>query len=292
MNVRDVLRQLGVRFWEHGQSPLVTGGWVGIVCERCDGGKGRPGLGIHVRTLKTSCWRCGGQSLAKALSDSSGRPFAEVAALLGGVLPDRAPVEKPTGKFLPPPGVGPMADVHKRYLRGRGFDPDEMEALWGLKGIGRDGGRFAWRIFIPVRDEFGADVSWTTRAVGDVPHGFRYRGAKREESLTPRSECLGGIEHVRGAAVVTEGFFSAARVGPGAVWTAGVGYSKGQILKLARIPSRTILFDSEPAAQARARKLAEQLAVFGGETHIAEVSSPDPAEAPADEIEELRRLFL
>lgn len=292
MNLRDVLRSLSIPWKENGQSPLVTGGWVGLKCNRCDGGKNKPGLGIHVRSLRCSCWRCGSVGIVEALSEASGKPKHEIAALLGGLAPDRGPVQEVSGKYTPPLEIGDLLPAHRKYLIARGFDPDELYAKWGVRGIGRDGGKYAWRVFIPVKNEFGEAVSWTTRAIGDVPHNDRYRGAKREESKIPRGDCLGGAEHARSSVIVCEGFFSAARVGPGAVWTAGVGYSRGQILRLSKYARRAILFDSDPAAQIRARKLADQLACFDGETVIATIDAADPAEASDEEVETLRERFI
>lgn len=292
MNLREVLTGLGIRYVEGGSHPLVTSGWIGIVCPYCDRGRGNPGLGVQVRTLKTSCWRCGPHGLAAALAEASGRRPAEVRALLGELPTVAQEAAPPPGKLELPAGLGPLEPVHRRYLEKRGFDPDELAERWGVQGIGLLGGKLAWRIFLPLRDQTGRTVSWTTRAIGNVPHGERYRGAKREQSLVPRGDCLGGIEHVRHAAVVCEGMFDSAWVGPGAVWTAGVGYSRGQIAALAEIPVRAILFDREPAAQRRAHALAARLSVFSGETYVIETSGPDPATSPRAEAAEIRARFL
>ncbi len=292
MNLRELLRDLGIRFWNSGSHPMVTSGWIGILCPWCRSWRGNPDFGIHVQSLKTSCWRCGSHGLAATLASAANRKPGEVRDLLAG-LPS-APVvqtEQP-GKLELPPGLGPLEAAHRRYLEKRGFDPDELVATWGIGGIGLTGGPLAWRIFLPLRTGRLETVSWSTRAIGNVPHGERYRGAKREQSARPRSECLGGIEHVRHAVVVCEGFFDAAWVGPGAVWTAGVGYGRGQIAALADIPVRAILFDREPAAQRRAHALAARLSMFGGETVVLETSGPDPATSPQSEAAEIRARFL
>jgi hypothetical protein len=291
-DLRGVLRTLGIPFWESGQSSLVTSGWYGIKCPYCDNGKNKPGLGVHARTLKTSCWRCGPRGLAKALADASGQPYRVVRELLGGVVPEQ-PLDPVKGKLVLPDGLEPLGPLHRDYLAGRGFDPDHVAELWGLKGIGSGHGVMSWRVYIPIRNAQGQQVSWTTRAIGDkIPHGLRYRGASAEQSLVPRSECLFGIEHVRSSCVVCEGQMDVIAVGPGAVCTAGVGFSRAQILTIAEIPTRCIVFDSEPSAQKRAKELASRLSLYDGETHIATVSGPDPASSPKEDLQELRSLFL
>lgn len=291
MNIRDVLRQLNVRFSEAGASGLVTDGWIGLVCPYCDRGKGRPGLGVHVRTLKCSCWSCGGHGLARALADSSGRPLADVRALLAGVV--AAPRAEPVrGRYNPPPGVGPLQEPHKRYLRGRGFDPDELVRVWGIGALGADGGQHAWRIFIPVRDDSGEPVSWTTRAIGQVSAGGRYRTARPEDAAVPKSACLFGINHVVSAVVIVEGHFGAMWGGPGFVATGGVGFSRAQVARLSQVPVRAVLFDSGTAAQRRARALAAALAPFPGVTEIVQTSGADPDTSPLAERDELRTRYF
>jgi len=229
--------------------------------------------------------------LASALALISGQPYAKIRALLGDLAPQ--PTEPQIrGRLEIPAHCADLAGCHRRYLEGRGFDPDEIVAKWGVKGIGPDGGLYKFRIFIPIHGPRGKMVSWTTRAIGDVPRGHRYRGASRAQSAVPRGELLYGEEHVRHAVVVTEGPFDAWRIGYGAVATAGVGYSRAQILRLSKYSVRCVCFDSDVAAQKRARDLARQLACFGGDTMVIELSGKDPATAPPDEIRELRTLVF
>lgn len=262
-----------------------------MICPWCDGGKKKPGLGVHIWTLKASCWRCGPRDLVEALALISGQPYAEIKRLLGDLAPE-APQPQVKGRLQIPANVGDLAGCHRKYLEGRGFDPDEIARKWGVGGIGSDGGLYKFRLFTPVTDVRGKVVSWTTRAIGDVPHGERYRGASRAQSEVPRGELLYGEQHVRHAAICCEGPSDCWRIGYGAVATAGVGYSRAQILKLSKIPVRCICFDSDPAAQKRARDLAKQLACFPGETTVVQLSGKDPADSPLEEIRELRRLVL
>ena len=88
MNVRDALRELGIPWKEHGQSGLVSSGWLGVECPRCGTGTGKPGLGVHIRTLKCSCWKCGGANLVTALAQITGRPYPAIKALLRGLAPE------------------------------------------------------------------------------------------------------------------------------------------------------------------------------------------------------------
>lgn len=291
MNVRDLLRDLRVPFREHGESPHVTEGWVGIVCPMPGCGQGAKfGRGIHTRTLKTTCWKCGPARLGDVLAAASGRPLREILAKIGGTLPEAPRAdEPPPGKYLPPRGVGPLLAEHRDYLASRGFDPDELASVWGVRGIGPVGGRFQWRLFIPAVSG-GVPVSWTTRAIG--AKATRYIAAGPADEAVPLKSVLSGSDLCRHAVVITEGFFDAARIGPGAVWTGGLGVTPRQLLAASRFPVRVVCFDNDPSARRRADAVAASLDAFPGETYVATLSGADPAESPAEEIRELRARFL
>jgi hypothetical protein len=289
MNIRDVLRTLRVDFREYGESSHVTEGWIGLKCPYCGRTGSNYGLGIALRTLRVTCWKCGSHNLVATLAEASGEPRGAVAALVGDSVPERRQ-DAPEGRYTPPEGVGPLLGAHKAYLRQRGLDPDEMVRLWNLGGIGP----FAplkWRLFIPIHRE-GEPVNWTTRAIGKTDHTGRYRSAKREQASVPRGELLFGEDYCRHAVVVAEGPFSVFRIGPGAVCTCGVGFSRQQVARIAKFSVRVICFDSDPAAQRRAGDLADDLSVFPGTTCVVRFSGPQPDTSPAEEIEELRERYL
>jgi len=292
MRIGDILQSAGIRFWRHGESSYVTEGWVGTECPFCGRGSNRPGLGFPVAgTGRGSCWKCGSKSLYETLVAYGTEP-RRAYELCGGM--DRAPArtETPRGKLVLPPGVGELLPMHRRYLESRGFDPDELVERWGIGGIGLSP-THAWSVFLPIVQD-GETVSWNTRVASDaVPHTQRYRGARRDQEIVPRGEVLYGEQYCRHGVVVHEGPTDVWRTGSGAVCTAGLGFSRGQIRRLARFPLRAICMDSEPGAQRRARKLASQLECFPGSTYVVELTTgKDAATASDDEIAELRSRFL
>lgn len=295
MNIRDTLRALEIEYREHGESSLVSHGWIGLVCPYCGRDTGKHGLGVNLKSLACKCWKCGSHQLSAALATIAGVPRRDVISLLVGI-DERAQngddwrSTKPAGTYKPPSGTGELLPAHRKYLLGRGYDPDECSEVWGIRGIGADGGRYRWRVFVPVMLN-GAPVSWQTRAVGkDVEP--RYLAADPEDESVPLKHCLGGEQHARHSIAVVEGFFQALRIGPGAVATLGLGYSEAQLLRIAQYPQRVIVFDNEPEAQRRARKLADDLAPFAGDTFVACLSGPQPDSSPEEEIRELRSRFL
>lgn len=180
-----------------------------------------------------------------------------------------------------------MLTVHKRYLAGRGFDPDLLEKLWRLEGIGISS-RLGWRIYIPIiyRDQ---RVSWTTRAIGDQV-AQRYISASAEEEAINHKELVYGLDYCHHSVVIVEGPADAWAVGPGAGALFGTTFSTAQVAKLARVPYRFVCFDSSTEAQKRAQDLCGQLCAFEGQTVNVQLNAKDPGSADKSELSKLREL--
>lgn len=283
MNVLELLDAHGIKYHRDGKD--IRQGFVGLACPFCH----HSGyyLGINVAKGYAACWSCGPHSLADIIAACAGLPLPQAIAAAKGVTRLHAP-ERPPGVLKVPAGVGPLLPAHKRYLRGRGFDPDTLTAIWGLGGIGI-APRLGWSIYIPIT-RHGAVVSWTTRTIGDGPR--RYQGAGPTEEAWPAKSWLYGLDLCRHAVIVVEGPADAWRIGPGAGAVMGLSYSAAQVAAIAAYPIRAICFDNEPAAQARAGRLADDLAPFRGETYRVCLDAKDPGGAQVDEIAELRARFL
>lgn len=299
MNITELLTDLGIPFARGGTHRHVTANFVGVDCPWCSPGEGKFKLGIPVDGHGCSCWTCGPRPLADALIELTGRPWREVKRLLDPLeleAHQRQPEKR--GKVKLPPGVGPMQEPHRRYLKGRGFDPDELERLWGLQGIGV-ARRLPWRLFVPVHDAVQSSMyqpaiaSWTTRSISmSQRDGFRWLSARPDEEAVPLKTMLYGESLCRHAAIVVEGPSDAWRVGPGAVATFGLAATRQQVLRLTRFPIRVVAFDHEPKAQRAAERLCWLLEGFPGTTMRVELGAADPGCASKEEITELRKRFL
>lgn len=182
-----------------------------------------------------------------------------------------------------------MKQVHKRYLKERGFDPEEIAGKWSVQGIAL-ASRLCWRLFIPIHHQ-GNVVSWTTRSICPEANQ-RYIAAKAGEEAMPARSLLYGEDHARHGIIVVEGPLDAWRIGFGAVAALGVSYGREQVARMSKYPVRAICFDSDPKAQRRAAKLCETLRVFPGRTVRVELDAEDPGSASVKEIRKLRREFL
>jgi hypothetical protein len=292
VKITELLDELRITYRRHGESPKVTEGWLGLECLFCPHGPFY--LGIHIRSGACSCWSCGRHSLSKVISAAAQISYADAKKLTGSL--DREvhrQYEGSRGKLELPDGICELLPAHRKYLSRRGFDPDQLAEEWKIQGIG-PGVRLQWRIFIPIHRHKEV-VTWTTRAIGDVPLTDRYRSAGHGQEIYSRKEILFGEDKARNGIVVHEGPLDVLATGPGAVATCGTGVSTAQVRRIAAHPLRAIAFDAEPAAQRRARELSDLLAVYGGETFVVSLSGHDAADmlkTHPHELDELRKRFL
>jgi hypothetical protein len=199
-------------------------------------------------------------------------------------------VEKKKGKLILPKGIVGLKSVHKRYLKNRGFNVDEITDLWQLKGIGLSS-KLPWRIFIPIYYH-GKVVSWTTRSVSTKKGVLRSISAAPEEESIAHNSLLYGADFARDTIIIHEGPTDVWKTGPGAVATLGTNYSMEQISKMITFRKRIVCFDSDPLAQERANKLADDLSVFPGETFNIQLDAADAGSASKKEIRLLRKELL
>lgn len=291
MTILDVLTELNIEHRTEGQHKHVTQGWVGVDCPYCSPDWGRFHLGINIAHKYANCWTCGHKRLDRALAEISGKSMGFIKDLLRQVDGEggRVKEEAPRGELVIPRGVGPLLKAHIDFLTKRRLDPEVCYKTWGMRGIGQEV-NLAWRLWIPVHHR-GEVISWTTRCVSSAP-GQRYiNAATTEESLSPKTT-LYGLGFVRSVMLVCEGPLDAVLLGPGAVSTFGLGYSRAQIRLMANCPVRYVCFDAEKAAQIKAKELCRLLAPFPGKTVNIELETgKDPGECSDEELAQLRRLI-
>jgi len=288
VNITSLLSELKIPHRTSGHEH-VRDGWVGIDCPWCSQGLGRYRLGINLSRGYANCWKCGSKRLVDVLIAVTDLSAGEVLRLLSDVGWERVKRTEVKGRLLLPSGLGDLGPIHRRYLRQRGFDPDVIASLWGIRGIGLSD-TFSWRIWIPIT-RFGEVVSWTSRSIGE--RAVRYVTAKPEEESVPAKHVLYGADLARHAIIICEGPLDAWAVGPGGVATLGLAFTRHQVVEMGRFPVRVVCFDSESDAQDRAGELAKMLKMLPGDTFVAELESgKDAASADPEELRDLRKRYL
>ncbi len=294
--IQSILDQYGIPYRSAGEHHHVTSRFVGVDCPFCSRDSGKFRLGLSLDNAFGVCWTCGYHRLGDILAEITREPLSVVLPLIDGLSGSRrGAVRAVSGKnrVKLPSSLEALRTPHRRYLRQRGFDPDHIAQLWGVKGIGL-AARLSWRIWIPIHLQ-GELVSWTTRSISETPPDSqrRYVNAPSDEEAVPAASLLYGEDFVRHSIIVVEGPTDAWRIGPGAVATMGVSYTQSQLLRIGRYPLRTVIFDRNREAQKQAGKLVRALEPFPGETYLVEMETgKDVGDADPGEIDTIRETFL
>lgn len=281
MTIQDLLKKRDVEFLESGHHHCREG-WIQLrECVFCHSDNYH--LGFCLRSQRFVCWRCGGHYTGSTLL-RLGFAKAQVEEFVGDAEVGEVRPKRRLG-LKEPAGRGELLKPHRDYLRGRGFDPAELQRLWQIEGIGI-AARLSWRIYIPII-EGNVRQSWTTRTIGDS--GQRYLSASAEEEAVNHKHLVYGIDYCRHSVVVVEGPIDAWAIGPGAGAVFGTAYSTAQVRRLISIPLRFVCFDASKEAQAKARELCGELSLFRGKTVNICLDAKDPGCAGAKELAQLRR---
>jgi len=285
MTIEEILDDLGISHLKSGHHHARPG-WLQIQrCPFCLSTNYH--LGWNLQTKWCNCWRCGGHSAWQTL-EALGIPRQIAFSLLAQYKHAGPAIKRERTRISTqePAGIVPIGGPHKRYLRSRGLDPEEISQVWGVRGIAL-AAKLSWRLFIPITYR-GVLVSWTTRAIGNRV-SLRYISAPAEMAQNPK-DFIYGLDYCTHTIVVVEGPVDVWKIGPGAGALLGTTFTTAQVKQLAQIPRRFICFDSSKEAQSKARELCEQLACFPGETTNLVISAKDPGEASEAELKEIRHV--
>lgn len=279
-------------------------GWYQLHCPLCGGGRSGYHLGCSMERGVFSCWRCGvikATDAIRALLSCSPERAKDILRqyIRGeGKKPPRAYVRR--RKVHPPVGLGAVTAKHIKYLtdelpQGRGFTRKEAHRViedWGLGGTQHLSGLWSWRLVGPIKDVEQRVVAYVGRAVSTNAKP-KYRVTERDKCGAAPETFLYGIDKVPGkSVVVVEGPGDAWRIGPGAVATDGIGWHEEQAMLLRRFTTRTIIYDPEAKAQAKAQELANWLSVFDGVTNLVEDLPSDPGSLNSRMVKRIRTRFL
>jgi hypothetical protein len=285
-------------------SGKVTSGWIGIRCPnpRCRGDK--PDLGgFNLIKGYYFCWACGGHSIPRVLGwilhissfeANKIKDDYEGRNLLMGSLNNKKLRKTGKAKKVELPG-GPLKLKHKKYLEGRNFDPDFLEAKYNLLGTLGKGKtllerQYKNRIIIPIYDQNNRLISFQGRDITGE-HYLKYKGCTIEKSVVNYKDSLYGIHLVDGTKIgVVEGVFDQWALGDNFVCTFGTSMTPAQTKLLARFDTIYFLFDPETTAQKKAEKVAIKLASLGKTVEVIDLGiEKDPAELEISDRKAIRR---
>lgn len=266
---KRLLDDLNVPNWTEGKN--CSPGRINIQCPFCSDKSNHGSFSLSKGDYQ--CWRCEGGHPVKALALAARIPADSARDLIrkysNGVNTYTPTQRKSTlgVTSITLPG-SPIGEPHRKYLRGRGFDPEELEFYHGILGTDMVGDwqgiDFRYRIIIPVYDCFGNLCTFQGRDYTGKQE-LRYKCCPVEKAVVHHKHLLYGAELAqnRDRIVVVEGVFDQWRMGPGSVATFGTRLTREQVSLLTQWPEVIFLFDPEPEAQQHARDYARDIAACG-----------------------------
>lgn len=268
----------------------VSRGWVAFCCPFC--GDSGFHLGIPLSGTHAYCWKCASHPLDKTLMELSGLSWYEfnqispdydgTASLqdIGRKVALGTKIELPEGS---------MEEVHRKYLKRRGFNPDELNREYGIYGTGMLG-EWKYRIIIPIYDKDGQLVTFQGRDYTGK-QTLRYKTLSVEKSIVnPKFILYNEYKVVGNMICVCEGVFDALNMGPPFVATLGTSTTEQQCRKIAIYEKAYIVFDPEVQAQQRAMKLAEKVAALGGHPEVIDIGGEnDPGSISKEYVQKIRK---
>jgi hypothetical protein len=299
MSIVDLYNAFGVVYQTEGHKHCRPG-WANTECPFCQGNKGYH-LGCNINSGYFYCWRCGwkapGKAIAKllAVQESKAQQLIREYKVRSGhrksISTDRKIQFKP---FKIPSNCHSMSQLHRRYLEGRGFDPDKLEAEWGLLGTGPvsflDGIDYRHRIVAPIIWE-GSQVSFQARdATGKS--NMRYLACPKAREFILHQRILYGKDWNKDIGICVEGITDVWRLGPAAFAIFGIEFTPSQVRWMGKLFKRIIiLFDDDPQAVRQGKILQAELEFRGVEVRQESIEG-DPGGMKQDEANHLVREVL
>lgn len=279
--------------------------WINISCCYCSGNDGVH-LGWNLSEEYYHCWRCGFHGTVQTIASLLHVSTHESATILqryGVNLTFTKKVVESTGKpLILPSGLTSLTPAHKKYLKGRGYDPDFLEKRWGLKSTGPmsnvDGSPYKHRIFIPYMWN-GQLVTFDTRdATGKAVE--KYKACPKAREIIERKKILYGNQMVwDGTGICVEGAPDVWKLGDLSFATSGTSFTQEQVRLISRMFKKVfIVYDSksdtskELSAQKHARELRSELRIRGVKAEIANLEKGDPGELSQSEADKFVKMLV
>jgi len=275
-------------------------GWINIECPIChhSGDRGFKG-GLNIAGGYFHCWSCGGNNINTVLRELLSVQYHEIDSILeqysGAIsIREKLNVKKSLVHHLKLP-ITTLDSRCKRYITIRNFDADYIAEKYKVVGMTLSG-QWAGRLIIPIFYN-GKLVSYQGRSLLSKRKCaemeiLRYKTLSIEESIIDPKSILYNLDNCKkDYIVIMEGAFDVWRWGDNAAGTLGTSTTDAQKRLMINYKRIIILFDPEDEAQARAKKLANELQAIGG--NIIEVVNTelghDPGDMSEEEIMELKK---
>lgn len=283
-----------IKFCQEFNIPIDTNGnrdWVQTHCIFCNDNNWH--LGYNLSQGNMNCWKCGPHNIYEFLSiilktkNQSIRQILNLYQQNNITLPKKQIKTRPR-KTKKPPHMESLSKIHRHYLKQKNFNPTKLTKEWNLKATKGLSGKWSWRIIAPILNKEWMVVGYTGRTL--TPNTKpKWKHSKNENMSIDPKTLLYGIERTKNKILIVEGASDVWRMGPGAVGTFGINWKMEQAIILKTFSHRFIMFDPEKEAQKQAKKLANWLAPFPGETEIISGIDTDPGDLDQSEADNIMK---
>ena len=298
MSMTDLLQDYHIPFQTEDHKHCRPG-WINMACCWCYGNPGLH-LGWRISGGYFYCWRCGRKKTISTLSKILSLPYEQTKEIVkqyrikSGIVTQTV-IEVKRKKFKFPNGVGSLLPKHRKYLKNRGFNPDQLIKKWNLLGTGPvgllDKIDYRFRIIIPI--EWGNKVvSFQGRDVTEK-HKRKYmacpkvREIKDHKTVLYRPKQLNRDQPI----IVVEGVTDVWRLPYQSLGTFGIMHKEAQTAWIANnFKEVIILFDDDPQAVIQSKKLSAELR-FRGVYAKSEFIKGDPGSLTDKEASNLIKSF-
>lgn len=274
-------------------------GWTNIQCPFCGGSTGYH-LGINTSNGYANCYKCGGYNMFKVISTILKTSTYETKQILkkysGGsrIISSKKETRNIPSELVFPSDIKPITQAARDYLIDRNFNPDQIASTWGILSTPH-WGFYRNRILAPIY-QHDKLVSFQTRDItGTQPQ--KYLACFQNDELIPHQQCVYGFDLALGrkTCIVVEGITDVWRLGPGAIGTFGIGFTRHQARLIADNFERVhILYDSEIQAQEKAEELGFLISSgFKNPVEVINLSftaeGKDPGDLSQDDADEIMK---
>ena len=293
IQILDLLENIGIKYKSSGKN--VSSGWVEVSCPAEDCSDPSQHCGIHLGSGNFHCWVCGCKGgiirfvqMASQMNYHQARKTIEKFSDEIIYVPQENnrnsyPIDR---NIIPKEASLNLPQLHRDYLIGRNFDPDQIQKDYKIMSC-YETGNYSYRIIVPIIID-GITVNFTARDVTGLQDN-KYKNCKNNEVILPMKETIYNIDSIKNKAIICEGVTDVWRIGKGCVATMGVEYTSSQLSLLAQkeLDEIYILFDSD--AIMKAEKLANSISTFCSKVEVVELEIGDPADMSRSEVIKLRK---
>lgn len=279
-NVKQYLDDNNIQYKTEGKNCSI--GFINICCIFCNDSGFH--LGISEKGTHGSCWRCKSHSIYDIIkklnpNDNPNEILKQYdTSFISTKIKEKLKYNNTSIKV---PG-DKLANIHKQYLKSRGFDPDYLENKYKLKGT-LTHPKFNFRLVIPIYYN-NKVVTYQTRG---LTKDDSYINCVPELEIIPIKDILYNLNNCKkDYIVVVEGVMKVFRLGDNSACTFSKNFSNKQLQLLSKYKRVFVYFDNDDPGKQGSIKLTSMLDSIGVECYKIDNNKPP------DELTELEALKI